>query len=136
MRSGCLLVFVLATTLATAAGLRDAKAFTERSQKANTSSSDIARMSPYSLALIQLIHAEIKRTDIPFGKIAPRKFTVKFYLNRRGEVVEVKVIPDQPIPDVLAYFDGIVRRASRHFTPPPVSLAGKRVAFVFQFHIS
>lgn len=87
------------------------------------------KMTPYGALLHKQILTEVKRTHLPFAITSPFVFVVRFDINRRGQLVDVKILQGSNSREADQYAVDIVKRAARNFPPPPESLPGERLAF-------
>ena len=86
--------------------------------------------SPYARALLDIILAEVKRTHLPFAIASPFVFLVRFDFDRKGRLLDVKILQGANIAVANEYAETIVKRAALRFPPPPADMAGDRHAFV------
>lgn len=134
MRARRLVVSALAVALFAGVGTGGAVAFSSSLAVSRDKTTVLVRpsttkMTPYGALLHQHILTEVKRTHLPFAIASPFVFVVRFDINRRGQLVDVKLLQGSNSREADEYAVQIVRRAARHFPPPPKSLPGERLAF-------
>jgi TonB family protein len=134
MRIRRFVVAALAAALLASIGTGGAVAFTtsiavSRDKTTVLERSDATKPTTYAGVIRQIILTEVKATHVPFEIASPFAFILRFELNRRGQLLDVKLLQGSNSDEANEYAVMIIRRAAANFPPPPSSLGGERPSF-------